>query len=58
LGWIEARIAETLNNKDVGNFISFIRRVGTQNFDIGRKEHEGLKLKEFSRYDFESESIF
>jgi hypothetical protein len=49
---------ETLNNKVVGNAISFVRRVGTQNFDIERKEHEGLKLKRFSRYDFGSESNF
>jgi hypothetical protein len=49
---------ETLNNKVVGNFISFVKRVGTQNFDIGRKEHEGLKLERFSRYYFELESIF
>jgi hypothetical protein len=26
---------ETLNNKVIGNFISSIRRVGTQKFDIG-----------------------
>jgi hypothetical protein len=55
---MEARFTETLNKKVVGNFISFARRVGTQNFDIGQKEHEGLKLKRFSRYDFELQSIF
>jgi hypothetical protein len=33
-------------------------QVGTQNFNIGQTEHEGLKLKRFSRYHFESESIF
>jgi hypothetical protein len=37
-------VMETLNNKVVGNFISSLRRVGTQKFDIRQKEHEGLKL--------------
>jgi hypothetical protein len=55
---MKARFVETLNNKVVGDFISSLRRVGTQNFNIGRMEHEGLKLKRFSRYDFESELIF
>jgi hypothetical protein len=30
----------------------------TQNFDIGQRKQEGLKLEGFSRYDFELESIF
>jgi hypothetical protein len=38
----------TLNIKIVGNFITFLRGVKTQDFDTGRRNHEVLKLIEFS----------
>jgi hypothetical protein len=47
-----------MNIKVVEGFIHSLKRVETQNFDIGRMKREGLKLKEFLSYDFELESIF
>jgi hypothetical protein len=38
--------------------MSFLKRVETQNFNTGRRNHEGLELIRFSRYDFELGSIF
>jgi hypothetical protein len=58
LSAIKARSREKLDIKVIENSISFVRREETQNFDAGRKDHEGLKQKWFSRYDFELESIF
>jgi hypothetical protein len=58
LSVIEAKSGETLDIEVIENSISFVRRVETQNFDAGRKDHEGLKREWFSRYDFELESIF
>jgi hypothetical protein len=55
---MESRFVETMNRKIVENLIRFLERVETQNFDTGRRNHEGSKFKGFSRYDFESESIF
>jgi hypothetical protein len=55
---IEARSGETLNIKVIGNYIYFLERVGTQNFDIRRRNNEGLKFIGFLRYDFELVSIF
>jgi hypothetical protein len=51
-------LAETLNNNAVGNFVSFLRRVGTHNIDIGWRIHKGSKLMGLSRSDLDSESIF
>jgi hypothetical protein len=56
-GW-KHDLVETLNNNTVGNFISSLRRVGTQNFNIRRMNYEMVKLVGFSRYDYELESIF
>jgi hypothetical protein len=47
-----------MNIKVVGGFIHSLKRVETQNFDIGRTKQEGLKLKGFLSYDFELESNF
>jgi hypothetical protein len=47
-----------MNIEVVGNFLSFLKRVETQNCGTGRMDHEGLKLEGFSRYDFKLESIF
>jgi hypothetical protein len=58
LSIIEARSRETLNIKVIEESIAFLKRVKTQNFDIRWREHEGLKLEWFSRYDLELESIF
>jgi hypothetical protein len=58
LSLIAARSEETLNIKVVGNSISFLERVETQNFDTGRRNHEVLKSIGFSRYDFELDLIF
>jgi hypothetical protein len=55
---MEARLGKTLNIEVVGDFTSFLKRVKTQNFDIGRWNHEVLRLEGFSGYDFKSESIF
>jgi hypothetical protein len=55
---MEARLGKTLNIEVVGDFTSFLKRVKTQNFDIGRWNHEVLGLEGFSGYDFKSESIF
>jgi hypothetical protein len=48
----------TPNVKVVGNFIKFLKSVETQNFDIGQRNYEVLKLIGFSRNDFKLESIF
>jgi hypothetical protein len=58
LSLFEARSKGTSNIKVVGNFISSLKKVEIQNFDIGRKNHEVLKLTGFSGYDFKLESIF
>jgi hypothetical protein len=58
LGLNEARSKGMLNIKVIGNYIDSLRRVKTQNFDVGRMKWEGLKLKGFLSYDFELESIF
>jgi hypothetical protein len=58
LSLMEARSVVTLNIGVVGNSISFLKRVETQNFDTRWRNHEGLKLIGFSRYDFELESNF
>jgi hypothetical protein len=42
-----------MNIQVVGDFINSLKRVGTQNFDIGRTERKG-----FLSYDFELESNF
>jgi hypothetical protein len=44
--------------KVVRDIINSLKRVETQNFEIGRTKREGLKLKEFLSYDFELESFF
>jgi hypothetical protein len=44
-----------LNIKVIGNCINSLKRVKTQNFDIGRTKQEGLKLKGFLSYDFKLE---
>jgi hypothetical protein len=54
----EARSEGTLNIKVVGNSINFLERMGTQNFEIGRRNHEVLKLIGFLRCDDELELIF
>jgi hypothetical protein len=46
---------ETLNIKVIVEPIALPKRGETQNFDIGRIEREGLKLKGFLSYDFELE---
>jgi hypothetical protein len=43
---------ETLHVEVVGNFISSLKRVETQNFDIRRRDHEGFNLEGFSSCDF------
>jgi hypothetical protein len=58
LSLIEAKSRETLNIEVVGNSTSLLKRVQTQNFDTGWRNHKGSKLMGFSRYDFELESIF
>jgi hypothetical protein len=58
LSLMKAKSGKTLNIKVVENSISFLKRVEIQNFDTGQRDHKGLKLMEFSRYDFELESIF
>jgi hypothetical protein len=58
LSLMKAKSGETLNIKVVENSISFLKRVEIHNFDTGRRDHKGSKLMEFSRYDFELESIF
>jgi hypothetical protein len=55
---MEARSEGTLNIEVVGNSISFLKRVETQNFNTGRRDHEGLNWEEFSRYDFKLKLIF
>jgi hypothetical protein len=57
LSVIDARSVETLNIKVVENFINSLKRVETPNFDIGRRNHEGLKLVGLLRYDLEFKSI-
>jgi hypothetical protein len=58
LSLIKAKFGETLNIEVVGNFISLLKRVETQNFYTGRRKHEGLNLIGFLRYDFNLELIF
>jgi hypothetical protein len=58
LGLNEARLEETLNIEIIGNYVSFLKRLKTQNFNIGQRNHGALKLEGFSRYEFELESIF
>jgi hypothetical protein len=58
LDLIEARSGKTLNIEVVGNSISILKRVKTQNFDTKRKNQEVLKLIGFLIYDFQFESIF
>jgi hypothetical protein len=58
LGLEEVRRKEIPNIKVIGNFRNSLKRVITQNFDIGRLKRKGLKLKGFLRYDLELESIF
>jgi hypothetical protein len=55
---MEVRFGETLNSEVIENFISFLKRVETQNFDTERKNHEALRWEGFSIYNLESESIF
>jgi hypothetical protein len=47
-----------MNIKVVGDFISSLKRVETQNLDIRRRDYEAIKLVGFSRYDYDLESIF
>jgi hypothetical protein len=54
----EERPKETLNIKVVEDFINSLKRVETQNFNIGRRNYEAVKLVGFSRYDYNLESIF
>jgi hypothetical protein len=49
LSLMEVRSTETLNIKIVGKSVRFLKRVETQNFDIGRRNNEALKLIGFSR---------
>jgi hypothetical protein len=56
-GSFEMRSKLTLNTKVIGDFISSLEMVETQNFDTGWKNNEGLKLIGFSRYDFQLKSI-
>jgi hypothetical protein len=58
LSIMKVRSGGAPNTKVIGKLISFLKRVGTQNFDTGRRNHEVLKLIGFSRYDIELESIF
>jgi hypothetical protein len=54
----EPRPKETLNINVIGDFINSPKRVETQNFDIGRRNFEAVKLVGFSRYDYDLELIF
>jgi hypothetical protein len=47
-----------MNIKVIGDFINSLKRLETQNFDIGQTKREGLKLKGFLSYDLKLESIF
>jgi hypothetical protein len=58
LGLNEARSKGMLNIKVIGNYISFLKRGETQNFDSRRRNREVLMLVGFSRYGFELELIF
>jgi hypothetical protein len=58
LGLEEERTKETLNIKIVGDFINSLKRVGTQNFDIRRRNYEAVNFIGFSRYDYDLELIF
>jgi hypothetical protein len=49
LSLMEVRSTETLNIKIIGKSVRFLKRVETQNFDIGRRNNEALKLIGFSR---------
>jgi hypothetical protein len=57
LGQNETRSKETLNIKVVEDFINSLKRVETQDLEIGRRYYEAVKLVGFSRYDYELESI-
>jgi hypothetical protein len=41
-----------MNTKVLENFITFLMRGRTQNFDLERRRYDWLKLIEFTRYDF------
>jgi hypothetical protein len=51
LSLIEARSKEILNIKVTGNFVNSLKRVETQNFDPGQRNHEALKLVGILRHD-------
>jgi hypothetical protein len=53
----EPRPKETLNIKVIGDFINSLKRVEMQDFDIGWRNYEAVKLVGFSRCDYELESI-
>jgi hypothetical protein len=57
LGLEEVRPKKTLNIKVVADFINSLKKVEAQNFNIGRRNYEAVKLVGFSRYDFDLESI-
>jgi hypothetical protein len=57
LGQNETRSKETLSIKVVEDFINSLKRVETQDLEIGRRYYEAVKLVGFSRYDYELESI-
>jgi hypothetical protein len=55
---MEARFEGTLNIKVIRNSVGFLKRVETQNFNTGRRDHQGLNLEGFSKYDFKLKLIF
>jgi hypothetical protein len=57
LGLEEARPKKTLNIKVIADFINSLKKVEAQDFDIGRRNYEAVKLVGFSRYDYDLESI-
>jgi hypothetical protein len=57
LGQNETISKETLSIKVVEDFINSLKRVETQDLEIGRRYYEAVKLVGFSRYDYELESI-
>jgi hypothetical protein len=58
LGLEESRPKETLNIKVVGDFINSLKMMETQNFDIGQRNYEVVKLVGLSRYGYDLDSIF
>jgi hypothetical protein len=58
LSLIKARSEEAMNIKVIEKFIYFLKRVETQNFDIGWRNHEASRLIGFSRFYIKLESIF